>query len=115
MENEEIMLAEKEAQNDQVLKELIGKTVPMAYHETCISRKERLVHKLILGWAISIVCVVAVMLFTFAYMWLQYDYSGSTENTGMYVVSDGNGNVLASDLEPEDVIHIMQEIMNGKN
>ena len=51
----------------------------------------------------------------FVFLWLQYDYVTDVDATGVYVLTDSNGNVLASDLTPEDVIQIMQEMIDGED
>lgn len=87
-----------------------GQTVPLAYHEMCMTRNHMTVRNLIIGWAVSVVLVVCA----FVYLWMQYDYVSTTDNTGVYVLMDSEGNVIANDLGPDDVIHIMETIANGQ-
>lgn len=84
-------------------------TVPLAYHEMCMTRNHRVVLRLLLAWAVSVVCVVLI----FAYMWLQYDYVSTTEYEGVYNVTDSEGNVISSDLSPEDIIEIVEALDFG--
>lgn len=86
-------------------------TVPLAYHEVCMTRNHRTVMRIVLAWAISVVIVVI----SFVALWLQYDYAAIDNTTGVYVISDADGNVIASDLEPDDVIRIMEELNNGQS
>lgn len=86
-------------------------TVPLAYHEISINREKREKKWMIIGWAVSVVMAVAL----FVFLWLQYDYVSYSDNTGVYVVTDSSGNVIASDLAPEDVIRIMEELRDGKD
>lgn len=86
-------------------------TVPLAYHEVCMTRNHKTVMRIILGWAISVVLIVAA----FVVLWLQYDYAAIDNTTGVYVISDADGNVIASDLEPDDVIRIMEELNSGQS
>lgn len=86
-------------------------TVPLAYHEICEARNSRRMLWLIIGWAVTLMFSIGVS----AYERLQYDYVATAETTGVYVVSDAEGNVIASDLSPEDVIHIMEIIRNGES
>lgn len=44
----------------------------------------------------------------------QYDFSGSIEQTGVYSLIDSDGNVISSDIEPEQMEEILK-IINGKN
>lgn len=83
--------------------------IPLAYHEMCETRSHKTLIVLIIAWAVSLIAAVGI----FAYMWLQYDYVTTTETTGVYVVTDSQGNIIASDLEPEDVIRIIGELGNG--
>lgn len=85
-------------------------TVPLAYHEMCMTRNHKTVTALVIGWAVSIVLVVIA----FVVLWLQYDYVAVDNTTGVYVLSDSEGNVIASDLEPDDVIHIMELLKDGE-
>ncbi len=86
-------------------------TVPLAYHEVCMTREKREKWWIVLCWAASLILTVGL----FVFLWLQYDYIGYTDNTGVYVLTDSQGNVIASDLEPEDVIRIMQELQDGQS
>lgn len=42
-------------------------------------------------------------------------YESSTELSGVYCLVDSQGNVVSSDLEPEDVIRILEELSHGEN
>ncbi len=86
-------------------------TVSLAYHEMCMTREARKQHNIILGWAISVIAIVAL----FVFLWLQYDYSCTTEYSGAYVMVDSQGNVIESDLSPDDVIRILTELNNGNS
>lgn len=86
-------------------------TVPLAYHENSITREKREKKWLIIGWAASVIVAVAL----FVFLWLQYDYYDYTDTTGVYVITDSQGNVVASDLGPDDVIRIMQELNDGES
>ena len=86
-------------------------TVPLAYHEMCMTRNHKTVLRLLVCWAVTVVLIVGA----FVWLWCQYDYVSTVDNTGVYVVEDANGNVIASDLSPDDVIRIMQELTNGEN
>lgn len=85
-------------------------TISLAYHEMCVTRHQKTLLKVILAWALSVVSTVAI----FAWLWLQYDYVSTDTTNGVYVLSDSEGNVIASDLAPEDVIHIMELLGDGK-
>lgn len=89
-------------------------TIPLVYHEVCMTRNHKTVKRLIIGWACSLVAAVLACAITFAVMWLQYDYVGSVENTGVYVLTDSEGNVIANDLDADDVVHIMELLNDGE-
>ena len=89
----------------------VVQTVPLAYHEVCMERSKRTIVTMAIAWAASIIATVGI----FAYMWLQYDYVSSTEYSGVYNVTDSEGNVLSSDLSPEDILAILEAIQDGKS
>ena len=86
-------------------------TVPLALHEMHMARYNRLVRWLCVAWALSMVFVVGA----FVWLWNQYDYESSNELSGVYNLVDSQGNVVSADLEPDDVIRILQELENGKD
>lgn len=45
----------------------------------------------------------------------QYDFAGSIEQNGVYTFSDSSGNVISSDITPEQMNDILEIINNGKN
>lgn len=85
-------------------------TVPLAYHEVCMERFRRIVKYLIVGWAFSVIAIVTI----FTYLWLQYDYTSTTEYSGVYNLTDSQGNVISSDITPADVVKILEAIEDGK-
>ena len=44
----------------------------------------------------------------------QYDFSGTIEQSGIYTLVDSNGNVISSDITPEQMEDILK-IINGEN
>ena len=86
-------------------------TIPLALHEMHMARHNRLLRWLCIAWAASVVIVTLA----FVWLWNQYDYESSTELSGVYNLVDSEGNVVSYDLDPEDVIRIMQELERGKN
>lgn len=89
-----------------------AQTIPLALHEMHMARHNRLLRWLCVAWAISVVLIVGA----FVWLWNQYDYESSTttEYSGVYNITDSEGNVITSDLTPEDVIRIM-ETLNGES
>ena len=89
-------------------------TVPLAYHENCMTREKRekkhTILGLIIGWAVSVIAAAGI----FTYLWLQYDYVSDIDAKGVYVLTDSSGNVVASDLTPDDVIRIMEQLTDGE-
>ncbi len=87
-------------------------TVPLAYHEMCMTREARKQRNIVMAWAVSVIAIVAL----FVILWLQYDYVSMAEYSGAYVMVDSQGNVIESDLSPDDVIRILTELNgNSKN
>lgn len=87
-----------------------AQTVPLALHEVHMARNDRRIKYLCIGWAASVILIV----FAFVFLWLQYDYESVTEYSGVYNITDSEGNVITSDLTPEDVIRIMENL-NGQS
>ena len=87
--------------------------IPLAYHEICMYRAERERRILLLAFAIVLILVVAL----FVYLWLQYDYIGYEEvsQTGVYVLSDAEGNVIASDADADQIIELLRGMSNGED
>lgn len=88
-----------------------AQTIPLALHEMHMARKDRTIKRLIIGF---VIVIIAILIAT-TYERLQYDYTGTTttEYSGVYNLTDSEGNVISSDITPEDVIRIM-ETLNGK-
>lgn len=86
-------------------------TVPLALHEMHMARNNRLLRYLCIAWALSMAFVVGA----FVWLWNQYDYESSTELSDVYNLVDSQGNVVSSDLAPDDVIRILEELNNGKD
>lgn len=89
-----------------------AQTIPLAVHEMHMARKDRTIKHIVIGWALSAIAIVGL----FVFLWLQYDYSSSTsiDANGVYNLVDSEGNVLTSDISPEDVIRILETLNNGE-
>lgn len=86
-------------------------TVPLALHEMHMARNDRRIKYMCIGWAISVIVIVVA----FCYLWLQYDYESSIETSGVYNLVDSQGNVISSDISPDDVVRILDVLDNGKS
>lgn len=86
-------------------------TIPLAYHEVCMERNRRIVKTLAISWMVSVVLIVL----SFVYLWLQYDYVSMVESSGIYNLVDSAGNVISSDIMPEDIPAILEAIENSKS
>ena len=87
--------------------------IPLAYHEICMYRAERERRILTICFSVAIVLVVAL----FVFLWLQYDYIGYEDytQTGVYVLTDLEGNVIASDADAEQIIELLRGVANGES
>lgn len=85
--------------------------IPLAYHEICMFRAERERKFLIIAFSVAFVLIVAL----FVFLWLQYDYVSyeETSQTGVYVLSDSEGNVIASDADADEIIELLRGAMDG--
>lgn len=95
--------------NDHPDNQYKGKTVPLAFHQVSIQKEKREKRNILVCWTISIVILASI----FAYMWLQYDYVGKEEYTGIYNIVDSEGNVISSDISPKDLLNILEVLNNG--
>ena len=88
-----------------------AQTIPLALHETHMARADRRLLRVCVCWAASLIVTVVA----FVWLWNQYDYESSTELSGVYNLVDSEGNVISSDISPDDVIRILEELNNGKD
>lgn len=86
-----------------------AQTIPLALHEMHMARADRRLWWLCMCWAASVIVIVCA----FVWLWNQYDYESTTELSGVYNLVDSEGNVVSSDLSPDDVIRILEELNNG--
>lgn len=86
-------------------------TIPLALHEMHMARADRRLWRLCICWAVSVIAIVCAVV----WLWCQYDYESTTELSGVYNLVDSEGNVVSSDLEPDDVLRILEEFNNGKD
>lgn len=84
-------------------------TIPLALHEMHMARADRRQFWTDVGWAVSVILLIAIN----AWLWCQYDYESVTEYSGVYNLVDAEGNVVTSDISPDDVIRILEELKNG--
>ena len=74
-------------------------------------RKSRIIHALV---KVVCGCIVAVMLTVGGFLWYlnQHDFSSEETttytSTGVYSLIDSEGNVIASDLTPEEIEQLME-------
>lgn len=68
-------------------------------------------HRIIL----ILIAVVVTIVFGFIWYLNQYDFTSSIEQNGVYTLIDSEGNVISSDISPEQIEQIMEIINNGKN
>lgn len=78
-------------------------------------RKEHQIHRLTRTLISTIVAaLIAVMMVVAGFLWYlnQYDFTSYETSTaeGVYALIDSEGNVISSDLSPEEVAHIMEGV-----
>lgn len=83
--------------------------VPLTYVKMREVRHSKDMRIMAICWALSVILMAAA----FVFLWLQYDTVSTTELSGVYNLVDSEGNVVSSDLAPDDVIRIIQEL-NGE-
>lgn len=85
-------------------------TIPLALHEMHMARADRRQFWTNVGWAVSVILLIAIN----AWLWYQYDYESVTEYSGVYNLVDAEGNVVTSDISPDDVIRILEAMNHGE-
>lgn len=67
--------------------------------------------------AVSLVELFVILAVVIVFVWYlnQYDFKSSVEQNGVYTLIDSEGNVISSDISPEQIEQIMKIINNGKN
>ena len=68
-------------------------------------------HRIILILIAAVVATVAGFLLYLN----QYDFESTIEQNGVYTLIDSQGNVISSDITPEQIERIMEIINDGKN
>lgn len=86
-------------------------TIPLALHEMHMARADRRLKYVVIGF----VAIIISLIIATTYERLQYDYTSSVETSGVYNLVDSEGNVITSDISPEDVIRILEELNNGQS
>lgn len=69
-------------------------------------------------WFRAFLVMVAVEVLTIAgFIWYlyQYDFTSTIEQSGVYTLIDSSGNVISSDITPEQINEILEIINNGKD
>lgn len=69
-------------------------------------------------WFRAFIIMVVVEVATIAgFIWYlyQYDFTSTIEQTGIYTLVDSQGNVISSDITPEQIEKIMEIINNGEH
>lgn len=72
------------------------------------NRKDKLIQsltRLICG------CLAVVILTVVGFLWClnQYDFSSTTNATGVYTLVDSEGNVIANDLTPQQILEVLNQ------
>lgn len=69
-------------------------------------------------WFHAFLVMVLVEVLTIAgFIWYlyQYDFTSTIEQSGVYTLIDSSGNVISSDISPEQITEILEIIGNGEN
>lgn len=61
----------------------------------------------------TIAILFGTIIIVFVYLW-QYDFTSTIEQNGVYTLVDSQGNVISSDITPDQINDILEIINNGK-
>ena len=66
---------------------------------------------------VNVAELLAIVIVVLAFVWYlnQYDFTSSIEQNGVYTLIDSEGNVISSDITPEQINEIMEIINDGIN
>ena len=66
---------------------------------------------------INLIEVFVMLAMVFAFIWYlnQYDFVSTVEQTGIYTLTDSQGNVISADITPEQIKEIMEILNDGKD
>lgn len=66
---------------------------------------------------INLVEVLVMLAMVFAFIWYlnQYDFVSTVEQTGIYTLTDSQGNVISADITTEQIKEIMEILNDGKD
>lgn len=66
---------------------------------------------------INVIEVFVMLAMVFGFIWYlnQYDFVSTVEQTGIYTLTDSQGNVISADITPEQIEKIMEIINDGKD
>lgn len=107
VENEELKENIPEQKEKGIAMEILGEL--KRQNERLMDVNKKLIHGLY-----GLVALVGLLVGAFLlYLW-QYDFSGNIEQTGIYTLVDSDGNVISSDITPEQMEDILK-IINGKD
>ena len=101
---------ERDMENRDNVKEKEDKTLAMEMLGELKEQSKR--------WFRAFLVMVAVEVLTIGgFIWYlnQYDFISTVEQTGIYTLSDSQGNVISSDITPDQVKEIMEILNDGKD
>lgn len=102
-------IKEQEDKRDNKSQEQEEKGIAMELLGELKTQNKRLI-RVIAGLMVMIALIVGGFLL---YLY-QYDFSGTIEQSGVYTLVDSNGNVISSDITPDQMEEILK-IINGKD
>lgn len=107
VDNKELMENIPEQEEKGIAMEILGEL--KAQNQRLTDSNKRLAN--IIGWLIALIAVMFIGFLVYLY---QYDFSGSIEQNGIYTLVDSDGNIISSDVTPEQMEEIIK-IINGEN
>lgn len=71
--------------------------------------------RIMLAIIVFSLCVITFISCLFVWYLHQFDFVESIDQTGVYTLIDSEGNVISSDLTPDEVKYLMEVLTDGEN
>lgn len=79
------------------------------------NKRQTITNRIMLGILTFALCVITFISCLFIWYIQQFDFVESIDQTGVYTLVDSEGNVISSDLTPDEIKYLMEVMTDGEN